>query len=101
MIKYELYRLGWHDFQQLCLTIVREIFGQTVSSYLDSNDAGIDGAFSGTWNQKDKEDLEGKFIIQCKFTNKSDVNLNISDLKDPCAVACSKILHGGDAHFMQ
>lgn len=94
MIKYELYRLGWHDFQQLCLTIVREIFGQTVSSYLDSNDAGIDGAFSGTWNQKDKEDLEGKFIIQCKFTNKSDVNLNISDLKDEYSKIEKLVLEG-------
>tara|TARA_R110000868_G_scaffold243900_1_gene499997 strand:- start:24482 stop:25396 length:915 start_codon:yes stop_codon:yes gene_type:complete len=94
MIKYELYRLGWHDFQQLCLTIVREVFGQTVSSYLDSNDAGIDGAFSGTWNQKDKEDLEGKFIIQCKFTNKSDVNLNISDLKDEYSKIEKLVLEG-------
>ncbi|WP_313002367.1 nSTAND3 domain-containing NTPase [Chryseobacterium gleum] len=82
MIKYDLHSLGWHDFQQLCLTIVREILGQTVSTFLDTNDAGMDGAFSGAWKQKNDEDLEGKFIIQCKFTNKADNNLRLSDLKD-------------------
>lgn len=82
MIKYELHRLGWHDFQQLCLTIVRESLGQTVTNFLDTNDAGIDGAFSGTWKQKDDEDLNGHFIIQCKFTNKVQNNVKLSDLTD-------------------
>jgi hypothetical protein len=27
---YDLQSLGWHSFQQLCLTIAREILGQTV-----------------------------------------------------------------------
>jgi hypothetical protein len=44
---YDLHILGWHSFQQLCLTITREIFGQTVESFLDSSDAGKDGAFAG------------------------------------------------------
>ena len=47
---YDLHILGWHSFQQLCLTITREILGQTVESYLDSADAGKDGAFAGIWN---------------------------------------------------
>nr|WP_250255130.1 hypothetical protein [Chryseobacterium sp. Marseille-Q3244] len=85
MIKYELHRLGWHDFQQLCLTIAREILGQTVSNFLDTNDAGMDGAFSGTWKQKDNEDLKGNFIIQCKFTNKVQSNLKLSELADEFA----------------
>jgi hypothetical protein len=46
---YELHRLGWKDFQQLCLTIAREVLGQTVESFLDSNDGGRDGAFTGEW----------------------------------------------------
>jgi hypothetical protein len=40
---YDLHILGWHSFQQLCLTITREILGQTVESFLDSSDAGKDG----------------------------------------------------------
>lgn len=47
---YDLHILGWHSFQQLCLTITRGILGQTVESYLDSADAGKDGAFAGIWN---------------------------------------------------
>lgn len=81
-MKYDLHLLGWHDFQQLCQTILREVLGQTVSQYLDSNDAGKDGAFAGTWKQLQGEDLNGKFVIQCKFTNKRDYNLKYSDLSE-------------------
>jgi hypothetical protein len=49
---YDLYNLGWHSFQELCLAITREIFSQTVESFLDSSDAGKDGAFAGTWVSK-------------------------------------------------
>ena len=56
--------LGWKSFQQLCHTIVREILGQTVESFLDTNDGGRDGAFSGTWEQHGTEDLQVKFVIQ-------------------------------------
>ncbi len=31
---YDLDNLGWHSFQELCLTITREILGQTVASFL-------------------------------------------------------------------
>jgi hypothetical protein len=79
---YDLYRLGWHDFQQLCLTIAREILGQTVESFLDSADAGKDGAFIGTWQRRNNESLHGRFVIQCKFTSKPAKNLRLSDLKD-------------------
>ncbi len=37
---YDLHTLGWNSFQQLCLTITREILGQTVESFLDSGDGG-------------------------------------------------------------
>src|ERR1700754_3788262 len=82
MIKYDLHLLGWHSFQQLCLTISREILGQTVAQFLDTNDAGKDGAFSGRWEQQNGEDLSGKFIIQCKFTNQPSHNLQLSELTD-------------------
>lgn len=81
-MKYDLHLLGWHDFQKLCHTILREVLGQTVSQYLDGNDAGKDGAFVGTWKQKMDEDLAGKFVFQCKFTNRREYNLKISDLDD-------------------
>lgn len=84
---YDLHSLGWHNFQQLCLTIVREIFGQTVESFLDSSDAGRDGAFAGTWTPVGGESLTGRFVIQCKFTSKRQSNLRVPDLVNEAAKA--------------
>jgi hypothetical protein len=79
---YELHRLGWSSFQQLCQTICREVLGQTVESFLDSNDAGKDGAFVGTWTPAPGEVYTGRFVIQCKFTADTGHNLKPSDIKD-------------------
>jgi energy-coupling factor transporter ATP-binding protein EcfA2 len=81
-LAYDLHLLGWHSFQQLCLAITREIFGQTVESFLDSNDGGRDGAFSGQWNANGEENLNGRFVIQCKFTSKKNSNFSLSDLSE-------------------
>ena len=79
---FALHNLGWHDFQQLCLTITREILGQTVESFLDSVDGGRDGAFTGTWKRTGQDDLSGPFVIQCKFTSRINHALRKSDLSD-------------------
>ena len=79
---YDLHRLGWNSFQQLCQTICREVLGQTVESFLDSNDAGKDGAFAGTWTPAPGEVYAGHFVIQCKFTADARHNLKPSDIKD-------------------
>lgn len=79
---YELHRLGWNSFQQLCQTICREVLGQTVESFLDSHDAGKDGAFTGTWTPAPGEVYAGRFVIQCKFTADAGHNLKPSDIKD-------------------
>ena len=82
MVTYDLHKLGWHSFQQLCLTIAREVLGQTVQSFLDSKDGGRDGAFAGTWRPQKGEKLKGRFVIQCKFSSKSNKPLNLSDVAD-------------------
>jgi len=79
---YDLHHLGWNSFQQLCLTIAREVLGQTVQSFLDSNDAGRDGAFAGSWTPASGEHLSGRFIIQCKFSSKAGYLLSKSDITD-------------------
>lgn len=79
---FELHKLGWQRFQHLCLTIAREVFGQTVQSFLDSNDGGRDGAFSGTWKPQRLESLKGQFVIQCKFTAKPNHALKLSEISD-------------------
>jgi len=79
---YDLHRLGWNSFQQLCLTIAREVLGQTVQSFLDSNDAGRDGAFVGNWTPEPGQFLGGNFVIQCKFSSKAGYLLTKSDIAD-------------------
>lgn len=79
---YDLHNLGWHSFQQLCLTIAREVLGQSVESFLDGNDGGRDGAFSGSWKPNGRESLAGRFVIQCKFTSRAGYVLQLSDLTD-------------------
>ena len=82
MSTFDLHELGWHNFQQLCLTISREVLGQTVQVFLNSQDAGRDGAFEGKWVPRDGDVLIGKFVIQCKFTSKVGRSLKLSDLTD-------------------
>ena len=79
---YDLQKLGWHSFQQLCLTILREILGQTVESFLDSHDGGRDGAFAGTWKANGQESLSGSFVVQCKHTSRADYVLRVSDISE-------------------
>ena len=79
---YKLGGLGWYGFQQLCLTICRELLGQTVESFLDTRDGGRDGAFAGTWSPSQSETINGQFVIQCKFTARENYNLVLSDVSD-------------------
>lgn len=91
---YALHTLGWNDFQRLCLTITREILGQTVESFLDSHDGGRDGAFTGTWSATGTESLSGPFVIQCKFTSKINSVMNTSDLSDEAQKAKKLVEQG-------
>ena len=79
---YDLHELVWHSFQQLCHTIGAQILGQTLESFADSNDGGRDGAFKGTWNPDGHGDLEGTFVIQCKFTAKADGRITPSGVSE-------------------
>lgn len=82
MPMFELHRLGWNSFQQLCHTICREVLGQTVQSFLDSNDAGRDGAFAGTWSPTPGEAYAGRFVIQCKYTANPSHRLKPSEITE-------------------
>ena len=75
-VSYELHSLGWKAFQNLCVTVTAEIWGQTVQGFFDSHDAGRDGAFHGKWQSKEGETFE------CKFTAKADLQIQLDDLKD-------------------
>jgi hypothetical protein len=91
---YDLHNLGWSDFQKLCLTITREILGQTVESFLETGDGGRDGAFTGTSKANGQEDLSGPFVIQCKSTSRINYSLKLSDLKDEVQKAKKLVAQG-------
>lgn len=81
-VTYELHSLGWKAFQNLCVTVMGEVWGQVVQGFFDSHDGGRDGAFHGTWSPVTGESFQGAFTAQCKFTAKVDKSLQFSDLKD-------------------
>ena len=91
---YELHHLGWYNFQKLVRTILRQVMGQSVESYLDRNDGGRDGAIAGVWQEAEGEVLSGRFVIQCKHTSKPGYNLQPSDLADELPKAARLVAEG-------
>ena len=89
---FRLHDMGWSAFQQLCHTVLREVLGQTVASFLDNNDGGRDGAFTGTWSPVPGQHYSGEFVVQCKHTTRAGKNLTKADLGDeiPKATALAK-----------
>ena len=79
-VTYELHSLGWKSFQNLCVAIAGEVWGQVVQSFFDSRDGGRDGAFHGTWRPQKGESFQGSFTAQCKFTAKAGKTMQLSDL---------------------
>lgn len=79
---YELHTLGWKSFQDLCVTIVSEVFGQTVQAFLPSHDGGRDGAFHGHWSNLDEGGVKGSYAVQCKFSSRPGGNLSLALLSD-------------------
>ncbi len=82
MTNFKLHELGWNDFQNLCLTVTSEVFGQTVRDFLPNNDAGRDGAFYGTWISTESEPYQGDFVIQAKHTSNLSAFLTPSLISD-------------------
>lgn len=81
-VSYELHSLGWKAFQQLCVSIVSEVWGQIVQGFFDSHDGGRDGAFHGMWCAPGGKLLEGAFVVQCKFSSNPNKTLRFADLTE-------------------
>src|SRR5205814_5455386 len=81
-VAYALHSLGWKAFQDLCTTITREIWGQTIQVFFDSNDGGRDGAFQGTWKPQSGEAFTGSFTVQCKFSSEPSKQCTLGNLAD-------------------
>ena len=78
--------------------VLREVWGQSVHSFADSNDGGRDGAFYGIWEQPTDplgvRDLPaGPFVLQCKHTRKADSTLTPSELDNEFAKVKALVEH--------
>lgn len=84
--RFSLHTLGWRAFQDLCAAVLREVWGQSVTAFADSNDAGRDGAFYGRWvgtNSNGMQDVpDGPYVLQCKHTKHADSTLAPSVLDE-------------------
>jgi hypothetical protein len=90
-LNYDLHKLGWRAFQDLCGVVLQQSLGQTFTTFADSNDAGQDGAFQGSWlSPVDAPDPElAEFtrrgisvVAQCKFSSSPSGTLTPSSLTD-------------------
>lgn len=90
-VTYELNKLGWRAFQDLCAVVLQEVLGQTFVTFADSNDAGQDGGFHGTWTTpadvvvSDLTDFATtglSVVAQCKFSANPSATLAPSDLRE-------------------
>ncbi len=83
---FALHTLGWRAFQDLCAVVLRQLWGQSVVSFADSNDAGRDGAFYGNWGSPGSDspsDMpQGPFVLQCKHTKSTNATLSLSMLSE-------------------
>ena len=87
LIDYDLHKLGWRAFQDLCAVVLQQVLGQTFHTFADSNDAGRDGAFHGHWAIQAPSDPMAlgagvATVAQCKFSAQASGTLTPSMLVD-------------------
>jgi hypothetical protein len=88
--RYNLHRLGWAAFEDLCMQVMREVLGETCSRFRPGYDGGRDGWFRGqaSGHLLSQNHLHGEFVIQCKHTSSLQNALTVADLaKEKAKVA--------------
>lgn len=80
--RYNLHRLGWSAFEDLCMQILRVILGETCSRFTPGADGGRDGWFQGiTKGALASQGVRGSFVVQCKHTSSTHASLSHADLR--------------------
>jgi energy-coupling factor transporter ATP-binding protein EcfA2 len=85
--RYNIHRLGWSAFEDLCIQVMREVLGETCTRFRRGPDGGRDGWFEGTATARlaSQNQLSGKFVVQCKHTSLPHKPLAVADLKKEVA----------------
>ena len=84
-LDYDLHKLGWRAFQDLCAVVLQQVLGQTFHTFADTNDGGRDGAFYGNWsinNGPSAVQPNAKTVAQCKFSIQTSGTLTPSMLEE-------------------
>jgi hypothetical protein len=76
---FNLHTLGWNAFQDLCATIISELYGVVPKIFSPQNDGGRDIAFQGAWNAC-ALGPDGSYAVQCKHTSRLQGHLSASML---------------------
>lgn len=81
--RYNLHRLGWTAFEDVCIQIMRVVLGETCSRFRPGADGGRDGWYQGvaTGSLLSQNRLSGAFVIQCKHSSLVHAPLALGDLK--------------------
>lgn len=81
--RYNLHRLGWSAFEDLCMQVMRVVLGETCTRFRLGPDGGRDGWFNGQAAAQlvAQNQLTGSFVVQCKHTSLSHDALNKNHLK--------------------
>lgn len=85
--RYNLHRLGWTAFEDVCIQIMRVVLGETCTRFRPGRDGGRDGWFRGVAAGllANQAQSVGAFVIQCKHTSMAHAPLDVSDLKSDIA----------------
>jgi hypothetical protein len=81
--RYNLHRLGWTAFEDVCMQIMRVVLGETCTRFRPGADGGRDGWFQGVAAGRlvTQDQLSGAFVIQCKHTSLAHAPLDESNLQ--------------------
>jgi hypothetical protein len=69
MLRYDLDKLGWYEFEHLCQTLLKHKLGLGVEAWGGTNDWGRDAYYPEALKYPTEETQGGPFLFQCKFVN--------------------------------
>jgi hypothetical protein len=67
MIRYDLDKLGWYEFEELIQTLLKASLGPGIEAWGGRRDNGRDAYYSGPLKYPSGTQEEGPFLFQCKF----------------------------------
>ncbi len=69
MLRYDLDKLGWYEFEHLCQTLLKHKLGLGVEAWGGTKDWGRDAYYPEALKYPTEKTKGGPFLFQCKFVN--------------------------------